>query len=229
MYVNRKQQWTFSAILAVLLIIGMVAMVVLPEKSHTPHHSSTNQKANPDEENHAGIKSLLDRYMKSGERHSFSVFSRGHAYTGHYSGESFELTGWVNNKRVTMKRQGDQMSLTLDGEVLDPLTLPFALYTPFEHLKLLQNQSVHPIPVVQDQGTKGYLFHLQTEQVQHILQSWLGPAFSVEDVWKPGQDAVHIDYLLWYDQKKTAIKEMHVTLTMHMNRQTKVETLTFRM
>lgn len=163
----------------------------------------------------------------------FEVIVREQRFSGHYRGESFALSGSVNGHAVTMVRQGDRLSVSIDGREQDAHLLPYALYTPYEHLSLIKGllPTVDPQALLDPEhlGLRGYRLALPPEEVKSLLALWLGPNFPTEQVMNQFLRQVAVTYELWYDGETKQLREMTVDLRIDTPRGVKQDQLLFRM
>ncbi|HZG16536.1 MAG TPA: hypothetical protein VE710_16235 [Candidatus Bathyarchaeia archaeon] len=151
--------------------------------------------------------------------------------SGYFQGEGFDLKGKLGGKQVALNRNNQVLNVLIDGKKQDPLLLPYAMYTPYEHAMLIKGHlsSIEPLPIV-DQGKPGllgYQLNLPNEDVREILALWLGPSFPTKETLEKMDRQVSIQYQFWYDSNTKQLRQMVVQLSLDGKNGSKQDQLTF--
>jgi len=214
MYVRSKLLWWHIPIFLSLFFVG-IALGKLGEPDRNDGRVAEQSTGSGKEP--VTLSLLLDQLTKDEER-SFVVFVHNQALNGRYQHEQFELSGEMAGHQVNISRNGEQkVNVLLDGQPQEQTaSLPYALYTPYEHAALIKSvlQSVTPEPV-QDpsgQGWRGFRLSVPQREVTSLLSLWLGPAFASSD-WKPElAKGIGVTYELWYEPDSGLMKQMDMEL-----------------
>lgn len=232
MYIRPRQLWWLLPIFTGLFLIGIGLGKWLDKhggENQTTPLVNWNDRA---EEDRSVIAELIGP-LAAKQDLPFSVEMQDHTLTGHFQGDKFELKGSIAGHEMAMKRDGKEVIVFIDGEQQDPQLLPFALYTPFEHAKLIQQhlQSIRPLPIVdaKQKDLLGYKISLPPAEVASMISLWLGPRFPVDDVMKQLTKQVAVDYHFWYDASTKKLRMLVVNLLLDTPAGKKQDQLLFRM
>jgi hypothetical protein len=231
MYIRPRQLWWLVPIFIGLFCVGMVFAHLTDKPQASPKKNQIideNKRLLNDRDK---IVELM-KQLETNQELPFKVLMKEQAFSGRFRGETFELTGEISGHVVKMKRDEKTFTVTIDGEEQDPLLVPYALYTPYEHLMLVkgQLQEITPLPLhdVQQDNWQGYQFTFPPSELKALLSLWLGPRFSAEDVMDELIKHVNVDYEVWYDVQTDRLQELVVTLKLDSPQGKKQDQLLFR-
>lgn len=152
--------------------------------------------------------------------------------SGHFHGSFFDLEGMVAGSQVKLNRSDQATIVTINGERQDATTLlPYAMFTPYEHIALLKGhmQAIEPMPV-QDQeksGLTGYRLEIPSGEVKEIVAQWMGPAFPAKETMEEMDKSISVIYHIWYDTNARQLKQITMTLSIVSAAGNKQDQLTF--
>ncbi|UFJ42739.1 hypothetical protein LOK74_09695 [Brevibacillus humidisoli] len=231
----RQLWWLLPIFLALFLLGALIAKLTdKPAVQNQEQQSGPVAQVDPAEQmrkQRQEIAELIERSQTNTEI-PFQVEVKDRQFSGTYQGKSFELSGDVGGQKVMMARTGDSFKLTVNGEQKEPLMLPYALYTPYDHLMLIKGelQSIVPIRLTgEGADLAGYQFSLPPEDVKSMLSLWLGSQFPTQDVMDEALKSVSLTYLMWYDQSSMRLRRMLVTIQIASPQGEKKDQLLFRM
>jgi hypothetical protein len=230
MYIRPRQLWLLLPIFILLFLLG-AALALLHERQGEDGRDvpviDLEQRAAEDRD---ALAELLEPLEKK-EQIPFTVKWQKDWLSGHFRGERFDLSGTVAGHQVVIRRDDSRASVTIDGEKQEPALLPFALYTPYEHARLVkgQLQVVQPLPLIdeQQQGLLGYQIALPAKEVKEMMALWLGPSFPVEETMASMDRQVAITYQFWYDANVKKLRQIVVHLALQTAQGKKQDQLTF--
>ncbi|MFY0543106.1 hypothetical protein [Brevibacillus sp. H7] len=230
MYIRSKQLWWLLPIFIGLFLLGIALGSISDRPSSDPVSVvSVEERAEADREM---IAAFLDQ-LSSDRDQAFTVNMKEHTLQGYFNGEKFQLSGTIGGHQLEMKRMGETVEVIIDGEGQDSPTLPYALYTPYEHAMLLKSHlhSLTPL-VVTDHNQNDLLgFHLslKPDEVTQLLALWLGPSFPVDRMTPTLAKQIEVDYQVWYDENSKQVKQLVVDLRMNTPAGLKQDQLLFRL
>jgi hypothetical protein len=230
MYIRPRQLWWLLPIFIGLLLFGMALGAISDKLSPEPVFVVTvEERAVADRET---IAAVLDQ-LSDQQDQPFTVNVKEHTLKGHFRGEKFELAGEIEGHRLELKRNDQEVQVTVDGEGQDSHLLPYALYTPYEHAMLLKAHlhSLTPL-VLTDNNRKDLLgFHLtmQPAEVTQLLELWLGPSFPLDRLSPSLAKQIKVEYQVWYDANSKQLKQLVVDLRMNTPAGLKQDQLLFRL
>lgn len=230
MYIRPRQLWWLLPIFTALFLIGMgLGKWLGKPDAEGSALINWNDRA---EQDRSIIAELIEP-LAAKQDLPFAVDMKDHTLRGRFQGEKFELQGSIGGHQLMMKRDDKDVLVTIDGEQQDPHLLPFALYTPYEHARLIQLhlQSIEPLPVVdaKQKDLLGYKISLPPEEVTSMLTLWLGPKFPADDVMKQLTKQVAVDYHFWYEASTKKLKMLVVNLQLDTPAGKKQDQLLFRL
>ncbi|MBO8162959.1 MAG: hypothetical protein H0Z34_04450 [Brevibacillus sp.] len=235
MVIRPQQLWWLLPIMLSLFLLGGLIAHWTDESTAHEEGSQQEQPVDPAEqmrEQRKEIAALIQQWETNANR-SFQVDVGEKQFRGTLQGKSFQLSGDVGGHQVTVQREGDALALTVDGEPKEPLLLPFALYTPYDHLMLIKGELQSIVPIVlhraEGEGLSGYQFTLPAEEVKAMLALWLGPGFPADEVMDQSLRDVSLTYQMWYEQRSLTLRRLLVTLKVVSPSGQKVDQLLFRM
>ncbi len=230
-YIRPKQMWWLIPIFIGLFLIGST-LGALGNKMGTDTTASSDQAIEGDR-NPVALSELLDQLTQDEER-SFIVYMQDSALHGQYQHERFELNGEVGGHKFEMSRDAQQqIAIQIDGQIQNDASLPYALFTPYEHATLIKGvlQSVKA-KSIQDpggQGLHGYRLSVPAHEVTSLLSMWLGPSFPMNDLPADVAKGIGVDYQLWYDSESQQIRQLELELRMQTATGVKQQQLRFRL
>ncbi|MGG1659696.1 hypothetical protein [Brevibacillus sp. NRS-1366] len=231
MYIRPKLLWWLIPTFLGLFLLG-IALGSAGNKYGMSETAFMDQQK--DGEHHrVALSELLDQLTEDKER-SFIVYLQESALNGRYQHERFELKGEVGGHNLEMSRNLEQpVAIRIDGQIQNEASLPYALYTPYEHAALIKKvlQSVKP-QSIQDpgaQGLYGYRLAVPAEEVTALLSMWLGPSFPIHDMPLDVAKGIGVDYQLWYDSESKQIRQLELQLRMQTAAGVKQDQLRFRL
>ncbi|MFD2371725.1 hypothetical protein ACFSO0_17520 [Brevibacillus sp. GCM10020057] len=232
MYVRPKLLWWLIPIFLCLFLVGMLL---------GKFGDQGDMKGGRVMEQGAGsgydpmtLSMLLDQLTRDEER-SFVVYVHSEALNGRYQQERFELSGEMAGHQVHISRNGEQqVSVIQDGQPLDQATtLPYALYTPYEHAAVIKSvmHSVAPIAVQDPSGSgwRGYRLTVPEREMGSLLSLWLGPAFTGSELKPELTKGFGVTYQLWYEPVSGQIRQMDIALQIRTAAGEKRDELRFRL
>ncbi len=230
MYIRPKQLWWLLPIFIGLLLLGMALGAISDKPSSNAIDVVTvEERAVADREL---IADLLNQ-MSTDHDQAFMVNVKEHTLKGRFRGEKFQLTGEIAGHRLEMRRDDQDIQVTIDGENQETHSLPYALYTPYEHAMLLKSHlhSLTPL-VLADKNRSdllGFQLSLQPNEVTQLLALWLGPSFPVDQMSPTLTKQIAIEYQVWFDVKSKQLKQLVVDLRMNTPAGQKQDQLLFRL
>ncbi len=230
-YIRSKQMWWLIPIFLGLFLIG-TALGTLKNKMGSDETASSEQ-AIAGEQNPVTLSRLLDQLTEDEER-SFIVYMQDSALNGRYQHERFSLNGEVGGHKLEMSRDAEErIAIQIDGEIQNDASLPYSLFTPYEHATLIKGvlQSVKT-KSIQDpgvQGLYGYRLSVPAQEVTSLLAMWLGPSFRMDDLPPDLAKGIGVDYQIWYDAESQQIRQLELELRMQTATGVKQEQLRFRL
>ncbi|MFM1652673.1 hypothetical protein ACI7RC_11310 [Brevibacillus sp. B_LB10_24] len=215
MYIRPRRLWWFLPLFAALFLLGM-ALGKVTDKPQVKEASVEMDSRSQERANRAAIAALLDQ-VNSGEETPFQVRVKEQSLAGQFQGAAFELGGDIHGHQLKIKRTEDQVTVAIDGEEQEgTMTLPFSLYTPYEHMTVIKShlEQVKPLPLkdAKKEGLLGYQFSLPPGEVKAMLSTWLGPQFPTEQVFQQFLQQVAVTYQMWYDEKTSHLRQLVVSL-----------------
>ncbi|WP_126427220.1 hypothetical protein [Brevibacillus marinus] len=234
MVIRPHHLWWLLPLFFALFLLGAIIgkLADKPYRQPPVQHVVQNDPAEQVRTERRQLAELIERW-ETGAEIPFQVELKDRQFSGTFRGKTFQLAGAVGGHQVTMARQGDTFTLTVDGQQKEPLMLPFALYTPYDHLMLIKGvlQSIVPIRLTGPQSADliGYQFSLPPEEVKEQLSHWLGSRFPAEDVMDEVLQDVSLTYQMWYEAESKRLRRMTVTLKIASPPEDKMDQLLFRM
>jgi len=227
MYVRPKQLWWLIPVFFGLFFLG-VSLGAL----HNRHDGKVTIMAEAEraEADRTVVAALLDQLTGQQER-PFEVLLKDHVLSGRYQGQQFQVSGEFDGHHMELRRSGQDVSVSVDGQVQDHTALPYALFTPHEHAALLKAHlhSVTPLAVSDpsNRAWQGYRLSIPAEEVSSLLATWLGPSFPIQEAEMARQ--ISVDYHVWYDGATRELRQLDVLLQMKTPAGTKQDQLRFRL
>lgn len=232
MYIQRRQLWWLLPIFLSLLLLGIslakLTAEPLPSDQQAVQHTDVTKS---NDSNRLVVEKLIAQ-LEANQPIAYQVESQNQVYQGFFRKEAFNLTGKVSGHSINMMRANDKLTLKIDGKEQNADFLPYALFTPYEHAMVIQEQlpSISP-QVLEDHsrnGRKGYRFTLPPNQIREMLSLWLGPQFQADDVMTDYMQDVVIRYELWYDTNDQHVKQLVVDLEVRQSQKPKHDQIIFR-
>ncbi len=230
MYIQRRHLWLLLPVMAVLFLLGG-----LLAKMEFGASGQTAGVAEPDsmtqEETRDRIVHLLEQ-LQLDKTMPMEVVSHGHVLKGNFQGEAFRLAGTIEGHQLEMEKTADHFYVKIDGKEQDARALPYSLYTPYEHAKLVlaHLQSVTPELVRSDEpDSVGYRLSLSPADVKSLLTVWLSPAFTAEEI-DQAVAQTEVVYQLWMEPDSQRLTRLAVNLQLNTGTgRTKQDQVVFRL
>lgn len=220
----------FFALFLLGAIIGKIADK--PYKQPPKQHREQVDYAEQLQRERQQLADLIQRWESEAEV-PFRVELKDRQFSGTFHGKTFQLVGNIGGHEVTMVREGDTLTLRVDGEQKEPMMLPFALYTPFDHLMLIKGELPSIVPVrltaAPAANLTGYQLSLPPEEVKDKLSHWLGSQFPTDDVIDEVLQDISLTYQIWYEPESKRLRNLLITLKISSSSEEKTEQLLFRM
>jgi len=232
MYIRARQLWLLIPIFTGLFLLGAALALLQKEQQEQIQPLTVIDLSERIAQDREHVASLMKRAGEE-RKQNFQVKWQQNVLSGYYQGEAFSLTGQVEGHEVTLKRDGSQFHVAIDGEPQDPALVPYALYTPYEHARLIMGQlpSIEPLPLSDPAkpAWAGYQFRLSPEEVTSLVQLWLGPSFSAAEMMLQLKDDILISYQLWYEAETKQLKQVVLDLALNTETGKKEDRLIFEM
>ncbi|GAB1531185.1 MULTISPECIES: hypothetical protein [Brevibacillus] len=230
MYIRPKMLWWLIPILLGLFLLGIVLGTV-SRSANTDTAPAVRQTAGTKQTK--TVAELLEQITKDEER-SFLVYMQNQTLHGRYQNEQFQLAGEIGGHQLEIARKdGQPVSVRMDGQVQDHAALPYAMFTPYEHAVLLKGvlQSVSPerLEDTAGQGWSGYRIAVPPEEVSSLLSMWLGPSFPLQDLTPNITNGMKVNYQLWYDSTTGQLRQLELDLQIQTAVGVKRDQLRFRL
>ena len=232
MYVKPRYLWLIIPACALLFFLGnslgksldKQAVTIFPSQATLLPNESVN-KARHD------LKNWLTPILTDKNSTSFGVKIQQESFVGSFKEEYFQLSGTFHGKKLYMNRNEKGSSLVIDNKPQPLYLLPYALYTPYEHAKLLRDQLDVVVPnrkISRDEeGVEGYQFTLPPEKLKDLLGVWLGNSFIQGMNLEELSATTSIQYQLWYQEQEKKLIRMVVKLKVKSNHGVKQDQLVF--
>ncbi|MBG9946052.1 hypothetical protein ABE237_03780 [Brevibacillus formosus] len=232
MYIRPKMLWWLIPILLGLFLLGVVLGTVSrsANTSSTGTASAVRQTTGTEQ---TTVTELLEQITKDEER-SFLVYMQDQTLHGRYQNEQFQLAGEIGGHQLVIaRRDGQAVSVRMDGQIQDHAALPYAMFTPYEHAVLLKGvlQSVSPerLEDTAGQGWSGYRIAVPSEKVSSLLSMWLGPSFPIHDLTSDVANGMKVNYQLWYESTTGQLRQLELDLQIQTAVGVKRDQLRFRL
>lgn len=231
MYVRPKLLWWLIPGFLCLFLIGMGLGTA--GNRNTADRVTVTEAEVQKQMDRTTLAGLLDQLTEEHE-HSFIVYIQDHALQGKYQRDRFQLSGEISGHKLEISRgdQGD-VSVRIDGQPQDHQALPYALYTPSEHAALIKGvlHSVAPLPLqdLSGHGWRGFRLSVPPQEVTALLDMWLGPSFSIQEMTPDLAKRIAVDYQLWYDEDSGQLKQLEIALQVKTSAGEKRDQLRFRL
>ncbi|MFI8713080.1 hypothetical protein QIH01_15830 [Brevibacillus brevis] len=230
MYIRPKMLWWLIPILLGLFLLGIVLGTV-SRSANTDTAPAVRQTTGTKQTK--TVAELLEQITKDEER-SFLVYMQNQTLHGRYQNEQFQLAGEIGGHQLEIARKdGQPVSVRMDGQVQDHAALPYAMFTPYEHAVLLKGvlQSVSPerLEDTAGQGWSGYRIAVPPEEVSSLLSMWLGPSFPLQDLTPNITNGMKVNYQLWYDSTTGQLRQLELDLQIQTAVGVKRDQLRFRL
>lgn len=234
MYIRPKMLWWLIPILLGLFLLGIVLGTVSRSANtdSTDTASAVRQTAGT-EQTARTVEELLEQITKDEER-SFLVYMQDQTLHGRFQNEQFQLTGEIGGHQLEIARKdGQPVSVRINGQIQDHAALPYAMFTPYEHGVLLKGvlQSVSPerLEDTTGQGWSGYRIAVPPEEVSSLLSMWLGPSFPIQDLTSNVTNGMKVNYQLWYESTTGQLRQLELDLQIQTAVGVKRDQLRFRL
>ncbi|MCC8436096.1 hypothetical protein HP567_016245 [Brevibacillus sp. M2.1A] len=233
MYIRPKLLWWLIPILLGLFLLG----IVLGTVSRSANTGSTDPASAVRQTTGTGqtttVAELLEQITQDEER-SFLVYMKDQTLHGRFQNEQFQLAGEIGGHQLEIARKdGQPVSVRIDGQIQDHAALPYALFTPYEHAVLLKGvmQSVRPerLEDTAGQGWSGYRIAVPPEKVSSLLSMWLGPSFPIHDLTSNVTNGMKVNYQLWYESTTGQLRQLELDLQIQTAVGVKRDQLRFRL
>lgn len=233
MYIRPNMLWWLIPILLGLFLLGVlwgtVSNLVYKDSANSLPLATEYERT---DEATITVAQLLEQITLDQER-SFMVYMQDQTLDGRYRNEQFQLDGVIGGHQLEITRQEGQPVVRIDGQVQENATLPYALFTPYEHGALLKSvlQSVKPEPLVETavQGLRGYRIAVPPQEVTSLLSMWLGPSFPVKDLTPDVTNGIRVNYQLWYESNTGQLRQLELEMQIQTAVGVKRDTLRFRL
>lgn len=231
MYIRPKLLWWGIPIFLGLFLLG-ITLGTAGNRNSTAETAFLD-KQKDGQHQPVTLTELLNQLTEDKER-SFIVYLQDSALNGRYQHERFELNGEVGGHTLELSRNLEQqVAIRIDGQIQNDASLPYALYTPYEHAAWIKGvlQTAKP-QRIQDPGTPGltgYRLSMPAEEVTSLLSMWLGPSFPLRDMPPEVAKGISVDYQLWYDSESRQIRQLELELRMQTAAGVKQDQLRFRL
>ncbi|ASJ53464.1 hypothetical protein BP422_07765 [Brevibacillus formosus] len=232
MYIRPKMLWWLIPILLGLFLLGVVLGTVSRSANtgSTDTASAVRQTVGTEQ---TTVTELLEQITKDEER-SFLVYMQDQTLHGRYQNEQFQLAGEIGGHQLEIARKdGQPVSVRIDGQIQDHAALPYAMFTPYEHAALLKGvlQSVSPerLEDTAGQGWSGYRIAVPPEKVSSLLSMWLGPSFPIHDLTSNVTNGMKVNYQLWYESTTGQLRQLELDLQIQTAVGVKRDQLRFRL
>ncbi len=232
MYIRPKMLWWLIPILLGLFLLGVVLGTVSRSANtgSTDIASAVRQTAGTGQ---TTVTELLEQITRDEER-SFLVYMQDQTLHGRYQNEQFQLAGEIGGHQLEIARKdGQPVSVRIDGQIQDHAALPYALFTPYEHAVLLkgvlQSGSPERLEDTAGQGWRGYRIAVPPEKVSSLLSMWLGPSFPIHDLTSNVTNGMKVNYQLWYESTTGQLRQLELDLQIQTAVGVKRDQLRFRL
>lgn len=229
MVIRPRQLWLLLPFFIGLFFLG-AAIAMMQDKQAEQEELPVIDVQERAGEDRDFILELLEPLQKN-EKVPFTVKWQQDWLSGQFRKETFDLKGSIGGQQVAFARNENAMSMTINGQKQDPVLLPYAIYTPYEHASLVKGylSSIQPLPI-QDktkQGLLGYQLTIPPDDVKEILALWLGPSFPTKETWEKMGRQVSVEYQFWYDTNARQLRQIVVNLSSAASQGEKLDQLTF--
>lgn len=232
MYIRPKMLWWLIPILLGLFLLGVVLGTVSRSANtgSTDIASAVRQTAGTGQ---TTVTELLEQITRDEER-SFLVYMQDQTLHGRYQNEQFQLAGEIGGHQLEIARKdGQPVSVRIDGQIQDHAALPYAMFTPYEHAVLLkgvlQSGSPERLEDTAGQGWRGYRIAVPPEKVSSLLSMWLGPSFPIHDLTSNVTNGMKVNYQLWYESTTGQLRQLELDLQIQTAVGVKRDQLRFRL
>lgn len=230
MYIKREELWWVLPILIALFLLGgSIAKLQENAKKATTPTIAAKENTLGTINVHRQLTRQLLAQLTPDKQSPLAVETDGLVWTGHFQGETFEITTKQDGRDLRMQRVDGQFHFAVDGALQDAHALPYSLFTPFEHAKLLDKELhvLTPVPL-NESGWQGYQLAMPASELKTQMSAWLGPAFSEAEITDALQQT-QIVYQLWFEPESKKLKQFIMTLLgSSQHGSTKREQVTFR-
>lgn len=215
MYISREQLWwTLPIVIALFLIGGTIAKLQESEKKTVAPTSSMEAVQTESEQKERELISHLLGQLAPDKQTPLSVETGSLKWTGHFKQETFSISASQDGRELTLQRTPEGFVYEIDGMVQEMQALPYSLFTPFEHARLIRDKlpSIFPKPLpVSGAGWRGYQLTMPAKELNAVVSTWLGPAFSEAEIADALQQT-YVVYQLWFEPDSKQMKQLTMAI-----------------
>ncbi|MET3289468.1 UNVERIFIED_CONTAM: hypothetical protein ABID98_002038 [Brevibacillus sp. OAP136] len=233
MYIKREELWwTLPILIALFLLGGSIAKLQEGKKSTTPTIAA-REVAPSDLHMQRELTRQLLAQLTPDKQSPLSVETEGLLWTGHFQKDSIEISTKQDGKKLVMLRADGAFHFQVDGQTQDAQALPYSLFTPFEHARLLDKELNGLVPKQLSDaasGWKGYQLAMPADELKKEMSAWLGPTFTEAEI-ADALKQTKIVYELWYEPTQKKLKQFTMAIIGPNEQQgshSKKEQVTFR-
>lgn len=209
MYIKREELWWMLPILIALFLLGgSIAKLQESKKTTTPAIAVKDNSMRVINAQRQLTRQLLTQ-LTPDKQSPLSVETDGMLWTGHFQKETIEITTMQAGKKLKMERTDGAVHFEVDGLPQQALALPYSLFTPFEHARLLDKELNGLVPQpLSDAATgwKGYQLSMPAAELKKEMSVWLGPTFSESEI-ADALKQTRIVYELWFEPAQKKLKQ----------------------